>query len=147
MSRRTLLLIVAISVAVNLFCLGVVAARAWQRAEWRSRWDGHAPSGFDGRRGPRPSRAEAFRWLSEAERAELRPRRKALRGLRREAEEALRAEQFDSEKFRAALGALRLETAQIQGSVHELLIRRAGEMSVDERRRLADSNFWHDEGR
>jgi uncharacterized membrane protein len=147
MSRRTLLLIVAISVALNLFFLGVVAARAWQRAEWRSRWEGHAPSGFDGRHGPRPPRGEAFRWLSDAERAELRPRRKALRGLRHEAEDALRAEQFDTEKFRAALAALRLETAQIQGSVHELLIRRAGEMSVDERRRLADSNFLHDEGR
>jgi uncharacterized membrane protein len=147
MSRRTLLMLLGLSVAINLFCLGVVAARAWQRAEWRSHRDAARPAFGEARRGPGPPRPEPFRWLSEAERAELRPPRKALRATRRQAEEVLRAEQFDVEKFRAALAALRAETDGIQASVHELLIRRASSLNVEERRRLADANWGHDDHR
>jgi uncharacterized membrane protein len=146
MSRRTLLTVLGISVALNLFFLGVLTARAWQRAEWRAHRE--ARSGFnEPRRGPGPPRAEPMRWLSDAERAELRPRRKALRNTRQEAEQMLRAEQFEPERFRAALAALRVETEQIQASVHELLIRRAASMNVEERRRLADSNWGQDDHR
>src|SRR5688572_1844815 len=125
MSRRALLIIIGVSVALNLFFMGVVAARAWQRVEWRSHHEAHGPGGAGPRRQKGAPRAEPMQWLSEAERVELRPRRKALRGLRREAEQALRAESFDAQRFRSALEAFRVETDKIQGSVHELLIRHA----------------------
>ncbi len=145
MRTRTLAIILGISVALNLFFLGVVAARAWQRHEARLHRPAHGPMSAGPRR-PRP-RTEPFQWLSEAERDELRPRRKALRGLRREAEAALRAEPFDGQRLRGALGALRQETDAIQAAVHELMIRQAGAMSVDERRRLADSEWGRDDAR
>lgn len=134
MRSRSLALVLAISVALNLFFAGVFTARLWQRAEVRTERQAH---------GPRPRReprhVEPFRWLSDAERRELRPRRKALRALRDEAEQLLRAEHFDSAKLTATLEALRRETDAIQASVHGLLIRRAETLSADQRRRLADA--------
>jgi uncharacterized membrane protein len=145
MSRRALLIIIGISVALNLFFMGVVAARVWHRVEWRSHRVAHGPAVGGPRRRPGPPHAEPMQWLSEAERAELRPRRKALRGLRREAEQALRAERFDAQKLRTALEAFRLETDKIQASVHELLIRQAETLDFEQRQRLADSH-WRSAG-
>lgn len=132
MRTRTLSLLLAVSVALNLFFLGVLAARVWQRAELRGARPTHAL-----RREHR--QAEPLRWLSDAERAELRPRRKALRALREEAEQLLRAESFDSQKLRTTLESLRRETDGIQTSVHELLMRRAETLGAEQRRRLADA--------
>lgn len=132
MRPRTLALVLCVSVALNLFLLGVFTARAWQRAELREARTAHGP-----RREPR--QVEPLRWLSDAERAELRPRRKALRALREEAEQLLRAETFDSGKFRATLEALRRETDGIQVSMHELLSSRAETVDAAQRRRLADA--------
>jgi uncharacterized membrane protein len=132
MRTRTLALVLAISVALNLFLLGVLAARVWQRAELREARNAHSP-----RREHR--QPEPLGWLSDAERAELRPRRKALRALREDAEQLLRAESFDSGKFRTTLEALRRQTDGIQASVHELLTKRAESLSAEQRRRLADA--------
>jgi uncharacterized membrane protein len=132
MRTRTLALVLAVSVALNLFFLGVLAARVWQRAEPRDARSTHMQ-----RREHR--QAEPFRWLSDAERAELRPRRKALRALREDAERLLRAESFDSGKLRTTLEALRRETDGIQTSVHELLMSKAETLSAEQRRRLADA--------
>lgn len=141
MRARTLALLLAVSVALNLFFLGVVAARAWQRYEWQKAREAHGPV----RRVRRESRQpESMRWLTDAERDELRPRRKALRGLREEASQLLRAERFDSGKLRETLDALRGETDAIQAAVHELLIRRAETLSVEQRRGLADA--WSAQG-
>jgi uncharacterized membrane protein len=145
MSRRALLIIIGVSVALNLFFMGVVAARAWQRVEWRSHREVHGPAAAGQRRQKGGPHTEPMQWLSESERAELRPRRKALRGLRREAEQALRAEHFDSQRLRSALEAFRLETDKIQASVHELLIRQAETLDFEQRQRLADSH-WRSPG-
>ena len=64
---------------------------------------------------------------------------KALRALREDAEQLLRAESFDSGQLRTTLEALRRETDGIQTSVHELLIRRADTLDPEQRRRLADA--------
>jgi uncharacterized membrane protein len=139
MTHRTTAILLAISVALNLFFLGVVTSWAWHR-----RHDvGHERRMATAHRGPRPDTSS---WLSDAERAELRPRRKALRSLRREAEQSLRSEAFDPEKFRGSLAALRVETDAIQASLHELMVKKAAGASVDERRKLADAN-WPDEPR
>jgi uncharacterized membrane protein len=136
MTPRTLAILLAISVALNLFFLGVAASWAWHRSH-----DGHDRRHAVIHRGDRP---DSTSWLSEAERDELRPRRKALRGLRREAEGLLRAETFDGEKFSGSLSALRAETDAIQAALHELLVKKASGAGLEERRSLADANWPSD---
>jgi len=84
--------------------------------------------------------------MDESERAELRPRRRGLRGARHDAEAAMRAEPFDPERLRQALGALRGETDAIQASVHEYMLRRANAMSAAERGHLADAQWGPERG-
>jgi uncharacterized membrane protein len=139
MRSRWWAIVLGVSVALNLFFLGWVSARALQRAEIHAEHVSHGRAGAGPRRtwqGPRP-----LSWMSESERAELRPRRKGLRSARRDAEDAMRAEPFDPERLGQALGALRTETGAIQASVHEYMLRRATVMSADERRRLADAQW------
>jgi len=136
MTHRRTAILLAISVALNLFFLGVVTSWAWHRSH-----DAHDRRSVAGHRGSRP---DSTSWLSDAERDELRPRRKALRGLRREAEALLRAEAFDGEKFRGSLSALRAETDGIQAALHELLVKKASSAGLEERRRLADTNWPSD---
>jgi uncharacterized membrane protein len=137
--RRWLSLILGLSVALNLFCLGLFSARQFRGHEPRAEHAGqnHAPGPSRRfRQRPRP-----FEWMSEAERDQLRPRRKELRATRRAAEEALRAQPFEIERLRAALGRLRSETDAIQASVHDFMLQRAGSMNAEERQRLADAQW------
>jgi uncharacterized membrane protein len=140
MRTRWLAIVLGISVALNLFFLGLFSARAFQRSEAGSMRSGH---GIVGEGGPRRirQRPRAFDWMSEEERDQLRPRRRELRNTRREMERALRAEPFDREKLSQVLAELRRETDGIQASVHEFMLRRAESMNVEERRRLADSQW------
>jgi uncharacterized membrane protein len=150
MNRRWIMIAFAVSVALNLFFLGIAAARSWQRAEWRSerRADaalsmsrGPGAAGAEGYRGPRRGRGDPFSWLSDPERAELRSQRQALVGIRRDAEQVLAAEPFDAAKFGSTLAALRAQTTQIQTSVHERLMKRAEALGPEERRKLADVSW------
>ena len=152
MRQRWLSIVLAVSVGLNLFFLGVSAARWWQHQKWRSeRWDGASSvaaqgQGGDGgrpegRRGSRRGRGAPLSWMTEAERAELRSQRRALIGIRRDAEQVLGADPFDTAKFQTALQALRAETAQIQTTVHEKLLQRAVTLSPEERRKLVDVSW------
>jgi uncharacterized membrane protein len=152
MRQRWLTVALAISVALNLFFLGVAAARWWRHDQWRAEHGREATSatnhgqGAGGerserRRGSRRGRVAPLAWMTEAERAELRPRRQALVGIRRDAEQVLGAEPFDAARFQTALQALRAETAQIQTAVHEKLLQRAVTLSAEDRRKLADASW------
>jgi uncharacterized membrane protein len=140
MSGRTLGILLGVSVALNVFCLGVVAARARQRWEWRERT--HAEYVAPGpRRAQRHGRSEPLSWLTDSDRAALGPERKALQGLRHAAAEELRAEPFDAAKLEGTLEALRAQTNKVQAAVHDLLIRRAQTLDPEGRRKLADSGW------
>ncbi len=149
MKQRWLAIALAVSVAINLFFLGVTAARWWQHRQWRAeRWGSasssarvHEPDGERPERRHRRGRRAPLSWMTEAERAELRPKRQELVGIRREAERVLSAEPFDPAKFQSALQALRAETTQIQAAVHEKLVQRAATLSPEERRKLADVSW------
>jgi uncharacterized membrane protein len=145
MSRRAILIALGLSVAFNLFFLGVLAARAWQRHAWNV---GEA-RGARSEMSRRPGRGEPFSWLSDAERDKLAPERQQLRERRRQVGELLRAESYDPEKFRRALEGLRVETEKSQASVHAILAERADSATPEERRRLADSAWgrFRDRGR
>jgi uncharacterized membrane protein len=150
MRQRWLTIALAVSVALNVFFLGVAAARWWQHRKWRADRFGDNASLIAG--GPRAEgerlerrhrrgRGAPLSWMTEAERAELRPKRQALVGIRRDAEQVLSAEPFDAGRFQRALEALRTETAQIQGAVHQKLLQRAATLSLEERRKLADVSW------
>ncbi len=146
--RRWLTIALAVSVALNLFFLGVAAARLWQHRQWRPHDDaalqsvgGAGNTRHEGRRVGRRGRGDPLSWMSEAERAELRTKRQALVGIRRDAEQVLLGEPFDVTKFRSSLDALRAQTTQIQLTVHERLIERAQGLGLEERRKLAKASW------
>src|SRR5262245_55015823 len=95
--RRWLTIALAVSVALNLFFLGVAAARFWQHRQWRAeRGDAAlmAPGAKESpaRRGGRRGRGGSLSWLTDAERSELRPKRQALIEIRKGAEQVLSSE-------------------------------------------------------
>jgi uncharacterized membrane protein len=137
MRTRWLAIVLGVSVALNLFFLGFLSARAFQRGEPHAERPPHAAPGPRERRSRQ--RHRAFDWMTDAQRDELRPRRRALHGTRHAVEDALRAEPFDREKLNQALADLRRQTDEIQASVHQFMLQRAESMSGDERRRLAES--------
>jgi uncharacterized membrane protein len=137
MRARWWAIVLGVSVALNLFFVGWLSARAFQRSEARSMRPEHAMVGERASRRLR-QRPRPFEWMSEQERDQLRPRRRELRSARRSVQDALRAEPFDPEKLSQALGELRRQTDAIQASVHDSMLRRAVGMSEEERRRLAD---------
>jgi uncharacterized membrane protein len=137
MRTRWLAIVLGVSVALNLFFLGFLSARAFQRGEPHAERPPHAAPGPRERRSRQ--RHRAFDWMTDAQRDELRPRRRALHGTRHAVEDALRAEPFDREKLSQALADLRRQTDEIQASVHQFMLQRAESMSGDERRRLAES--------
>lgn len=137
MRTRWLAIVLGVSVALNLFFLGFLSARAFHRSEARVEPPRHGAPGPHSRRARQRSRS--FDWMTEAQRDELRPRRRELRVARHAVEDALRAEPFDRDKLRQSLVELRRQTDGIQGSVHDYMLQRAEVMSRDERRRLAES--------
>jgi uncharacterized membrane protein len=151
MTRRWIMIAFAVSVGLNLFLLGIAAARFWQHRQWRSeRWGEaalsssagpNAPGRPEGGWGPRRGRADPLSWLSPPEREELRSQRQALTGTRRNAEQVLVAEPFDAAQLRSALEALRAQTAQMQSAVHQRLVQRAETLSAEERRKLAEKSW------
>jgi uncharacterized membrane protein len=145
MRTRWLAIVLGVSVALNLFFLGFLSARAFQRGEPHAERPPHAASGPRERRSRQ--RHRAFDWMTDAQRAELRPRRRALHGTRHAVKEALSAEPFDREKLSQALADLRRQTDEIQASVHQFMLQRAESMRGDERRRLAESQWLSRDGR
>jgi uncharacterized membrane protein len=145
MRIRWLAIVLGASVALNLFFLGFLSARAFQRGEAHAERPPHAAQASRARR--LRQRQRPFDWMTDTQRDELRPRRRELRGSRHAVEEALRAEPFDREKLNQALGALRRQTDEIQASVHQYMLQRAEGMNPDERRRLADSQWPSGDGR
>jgi uncharacterized membrane protein len=149
MSRpaRILGVLLAVSLALNVFILGFIAARAWQRP-------GLGPDG----RGPRPPPATLFhadrvlgeaspgklKWLTQEQRQQLVPHWRALRAARRDAEQALRAEPFDRAAFERSLERVRGETVSTQSTLHGLLVGLADGMTPEQRTELARLN-WRQE--
>jgi uncharacterized membrane protein len=147
MRARWFAIVLGISVGLNLFFLGWYGARALSHRELRPEHVAHGEHGPAGG-GPRRAwqRPRPFEWMSEDERAELRPRRRGLRSARRDAEQALRAEPFDAERLRRSLSVLRGESDAIQSSVHEYMVRRASAMDAAGRQHLADVQWGPERG-
>jgi uncharacterized membrane protein len=72
---------------------------------------------------------------------ELRGQHRALRDARRAVGDALKAEPYDRVRLEQALTRLRETTGSSQVLLHQKLLERAGELSADERDKLAKSRF------
>lgn len=148
MSRpaRILGVLLAVSLAINVFILGFIAARAWQRSA-------QGPDGGGQRRAPTTlfhadrvlgeTSPGKLKWLSKEQREELVPRWRALREARREAEQALRAQPFERAAFERALERVRGETVNTQSALHGLLVGLADGMTPEQRAELARLNWQH----
>jgi uncharacterized membrane protein len=134
MNRSRLWLVLGLGSAVlNVFLIGFLAGR-------------HAlgPGGC-GARGFRHNMQEMHapfaKQLPPGDRARLREKLSAVREARARVREALVREPYQAAQLEAALGALRERSAELQLDTHRELLENAGQLSIDERRRLADSRF------
>ncbi len=137
MSRRALAWALAVSVALNLFGLGWVAAKSLGRG---------ARSELLQRR-PGPGRRGRDRWLGPEARRLTQPQRQALRSARRAAREQLEREPFEAAALDAALADLRRQSDALQRIVHEQMTERAATMTPAQRRDLARRYFRRRGGR
>lgn len=131
-SRRWLVFGV-VSAVLNVFLIGFLAGR-------------HAlgPAGC-GARGFRHNMQEMHapfaKRLQPGDRARLREKLSSVREARARVREALLQEPYRAAQLEAALGALRERSAELQLDTHRELLENAGQLSIEERRRLADSRF------
>lgn len=152
MSPRRLAIALGISVALNLFLLGLGAARLWRGGVF-----GHAPSARRGPPGPDrfarvPSRTPGGRrgsargagqpvgmpWLEDEQRRDLQARRKALRVAREQVRTALLARDFDRLKLERGFAEVRAKSLAVQEFLHAELAGRAQGLPLEERRRLSN---------
>lgn len=130
----------AISAALNMFCLGLFVARAtWYRPE--ARGDEMSARAFLRHSGLREAGPEVQAIL-KGQRGHMRDTMRSLAEVRREAQEALRAEPYDAARVRAALAQVRERTSAMQADMHEVLADIASKLSPGQRKRMA-SALWH----
>lgn len=136
-TTKKLAVLLAVSVGLNLFLLGMVVV-------------GLARMPHGGAFGPPPTaRPFAFRGDEPlgAEHPRLRKmlaghepglldQRRALQGARARVKAALEAEPFERARLEAELGNLRSETEHAQAAMHRALVEVASDMTPEERKRL-----------
>jgi uncharacterized membrane protein len=138
--RRWLGLALVLSLAVNLFLVGILAGG----------WLARGPAaGFDPAAGPASiphmiralpptARDAALERFAERRRA-LRGQMTALRRARQSVYEALTAEAFDRAALEAALGDLREQVAALQAGLHEAIVAVAERLEAEDRREMAET--------
>jgi uncharacterized membrane protein len=135
---RKLSIALAVSVALNLFGLGFLAARGFG-AHHRHDGPPHAGEELRARRmrgghgfGPFATQ------LSEARREAMRSHRRAIADAQRAVAAALAAEPFDRAALEAALQALRAKQAAAGEAAHAALVELAVKLDTKGRRALAE---------
>jgi len=125
----------ALSIGLNLFLLAYGVTR-WAR--------GHAaydPTSMPGQHAERGPRGRGLGRLLGPPTPELREQHRALSEARRAVGSALEAQPYDAQRLEQALAALRQTTGRGQELLHQKLVVRAGELSAEERSKLAKSRF------
>jgi uncharacterized membrane protein len=129
---RNVMIALAASVLLNVFLLGLWAGRFVRGATHVARGpDAHEVDG-----------AAPMRNVWRRRDAALRARSEAVDAARRAVREALLAEPFNAEAMESALAGLRNESDAAQVALHRALVETARELSVEDRRRLADSRWF-----
>jgi uncharacterized membrane protein len=136
--------LLAISVALNMFCLGVFVARS---SDVRSRmFRGDMPERAFLRRSGLDEASPDVRALVKERRAHVREKWRAMAEARNEARRALDAEPFDAARFQTALTQVRERNAQLQEDLHGALDEVAGKLDHKQRKRLAEA-LWRGRGK
>jgi uncharacterized membrane protein len=146
---KHLWVMLAVSVMVNLFCLGWFVSRSSlplrARMQQHGRDDGGGgPRGFLHRSGLRDAGPDVQAILKR-QRSELHDHSRAIGEARHQAQEALSAEPFEPERLQRSFGEVREQTASMQAAMHKALEDVAGKLNAEQRKRLADA-LWHRRG-
>lgn len=135
-ASRKLAVGLALSVALNMFLLGVLVARMWPTQRHAFGGPGralfHADEAF---RGDEPRMKRILR----AHKGELMAQRRAAREARRKVRAALEAEPFDRAQLDRELQGLRAETQRSQEALHRAFLDLATQATPEQRRRLGRS--------
>ena len=132
----------ALSVALNLFFLGIWAGRHWSGREP----DGYGLNvhGFLRRSGLNDAGPNVQQIL-HAERSAIRQRMHDMAEARRKVRDALDAEPFDRARLEAALADVQTQTASVQQQMHVTLVKIADSVDAQHRARMANA-LWPKRG-
>jgi len=133
MSRvtRNLAIALVVSAVLNVFFVGLWAGRVLRRPP-------HPTESSDETRDAIGPMRRVWRGRGDA----LRPKREAVEAARRAVRDALVSDPFDAPAMESALARLRTETNDAQVALHKAMVEAARELSVEERRRLAESRWF-----
>jgi len=141
LSKRIWLLL-GVSLALNMFCLGVFAARHFGMRERFGRDGG--PRAFMHHSGLHNAGPEVQDILKR-HRDDVRERMHALNDSRKRVRDALKSEPYDAARVAAAFADVRDKSSAMQADMHSVLIEVAKQLGPDQRRRMA-SSLWQTRG-
>ena len=130
---RRLVVGLVVSLALNVFAMGFIAARLSLRQTPAA----PATPGFGAREFLHAEEGPAMRRLLKPYATKLRPQRRAMRAARSAVADAVVTEPLDETKLRQALDTLREQTAKSQKLMHESLLGVVGDLSPQERKKIA----------
>lgn len=133
---RKLAVALAVSVALNLFLLGMLSVRLLHRD--RVAYGGPGRALFRADEAFRGDELRMRRILSDHKR-ELMTQRRAARKARHHVQAALETEPFDRSRLERELQSLRTETQRSQEALHRAFLDLATEATPEQRRRLGHS--------
>ncbi len=135
MSRiaRNLAIALVVSAVLNVFFIGLWAGRFLRRGPGP-----RAAASFDETMDTAGPMRRVWRGRDEA----LRPKSEAVDAARRAVRDALVSDPFDAPALESALARLRTDTNDAQVALHRAMVDAARELSLEERRRLADSRWF-----
>jgi uncharacterized membrane protein len=137
---RRFVLLMAASLALNLFLLGVGSARFWLRRDFDPRDGGMSAHAFLHRSGINES-DPGVQSIVRAQRATVRTRMHELSEARAQVREVLETEPLDRQKLDAALEVVRTRTSDMQRDMHVAVSGVAGVVDAEHRRKMADA-LW-----
>jgi uncharacterized membrane protein len=138
-SRRFLLLLAA-SVALNLFFVGIWAGRHWSGRDRGPDAEGLGVHAFLRRSGLGDA-GPAVQQIVHEQRAAVRQHMHELADARAQVRAALQAEPFDAARLDAALAVLEARTGGMQRDMHSALSKVARVLDPAQRARMADA-LW-----
>lgn len=133
--------LLVVSAALNLFFLGLFAARHDSfRGHGRPQAEDAGPRAFLRHSGLRDAGPEVQAILKQ-QRQQVRESARAMSTAREHVKQALTAQQFDRAQVDAAFAEVRAGMATMQTDMHRMLTEVASKLNVEQRTRMADE-LW-----
>jgi hypothetical protein len=137
---KPVLFSMVLSIAMNLFFLGIWAGRHWPLGAHQFGPERFGVQAFLHRSGLGDA-GPAVQQIIQAQRAALPERMRAMGQARAEVRAALQAEPFDAARLDTALAALETRMTNMQHDMHVTLAQVAGAVDAAHRARMADA-LW-----